>query len=47
VVNLNRIREIQRGVGRERYVVLEDGTELRLSDRYRERLELITRPRGA
>jgi two-component system LytT family response regulator len=44
LVNLDRVREIHRGVGRDRHVVLEDGTTLRLSDRYRERLETVTQP---
>jgi two-component system LytT family response regulator len=39
LVNLDCVREIQEGVGREHFVVLEDGTRLRLSDRYRRRLE--------
>ena len=39
LVNLDCVREIQEGVGREHFVVLEDGTRLKLSDRYRRRLE--------
>ena len=39
VVNLDCVREIQEGIGREHFVVLEDGTRLKLSDRYRRRLE--------
>ena len=39
LVNLDCVHEIQEGVGREHFVVLEDGTRLRLSDRYRRRLE--------
>jgi len=39
LVNLDCVREIQEGVGREHFVVLEDGTRLRLSDRYRRRRE--------
>ena len=34
IVNLDRIREIQPGIGRYRLVLLENGTQLRLSDRY-------------
>ena len=46
LVNLDRIREIHRGVGRDRCVILDGGVELPLSDRYRERLEERTRPRN-
>ena len=35
-----------RRVGRDRCVILKDGAELPLSDRYRERLEAGTRPRN-
>jgi two-component system LytT family response regulator len=39
MVNLDRIRELHQGVGRESVVILESGVELRLSRRYREALE--------
>jgi len=39
IVNLDRVREIQPGIGREHIVILEDGTRLKLSHRYRRHLE--------
>ena len=44
IVNLDRVEEIHPGVGREHVVVLKGGAELRLSPRYRQRLEAGTRP---
>jgi two-component system LytT family response regulator len=43
VVNLDRVREIQPGVGRDRLVVLECGTQLRMSERYRVNLDHLSR----
>jgi two-component system LytT family response regulator len=34
IVNLDRVREIQPGIGRFRLVLLENGAQLRLSERY-------------
>lgn len=39
IVNLDRIREMHPGVARDYLVILKDGTELKLSHRYREALE--------
>lgn len=39
IVNLNRIREMQQWFSGDYVVVLEDGTKLRLSRNYRERVE--------
>jgi two-component system LytT family response regulator len=44
LVNLDRILEIRQGISRDYVVVLKDGTELRLSDRYRRQLEERSRP---
>ena len=38
IVNLDRVRELQMGAGGEYEAVLKDGTRLRVSRRYRERL---------
>jgi len=43
IVNLDRIREIQLGIGRDRIVVLVSGMHLRLSEGYRRELERRTR----
>jgi two-component system, LytTR family, response regulator len=40
IVNLDRVREIQPGIGRYRLVLLENGTQLRLSERYYRQLVL-------
>jgi two-component system LytT family response regulator len=40
IVNLERIRELQPYFNREYIVVLKDGTKLKLSRSYRERLDL-------
>jgi hypothetical protein len=42
---LDRVREIQAGVSNEHVLVLENGTRLKLSDRYRHQLEQRSRPR--
>jgi two-component system LytT family response regulator len=47
IVNLDTIREIQLGVGRERIVILHRGVHLRLSERYGRELERRTRGGGA
>lgn len=39
IVNLDRVQEIQPGVGREHILILEDGTRLKLGQRYRRHLE--------
>jgi len=44
IVNLDRVREIQPGIGREHIVILEDGSRLRLSHRYRRHLERQAEP---
>jgi two-component system LytT family response regulator len=44
IVNLDRVREIQPGVGRDHIVILEDGTRLKLSPRYRRHLEQQAEP---
>lgn len=44
IVNLDRVREIQPGVGREHIVILKDGTRLKLGHRYRRYLEKQTEP---
>ena len=41
IVNLDRVREIQPGIGRYRLVLLENGAQLRLSERYHQRLEQL------
>lgn len=41
IVNLDRVREIQPGIGRYRLVLLESGAQLRLSERYHRRLEQL------
>jgi len=46
LVNLDRILEIRQGISRDYVVVLKDGTELRLSDRYRRQLEERGRPQA-
>lgn len=46
IVNLDCVREIQLGVGRDRIVVLQSGSHLRLSERYRRELERRTRAGG-
>lgn len=46
IVNLDSIREIQLGVGRERIVILHRGVHLRLSERYGRELERRTRGGG-
>lgn len=38
IVNLDRVREIQPGIGRYRLVLLDNGTQLRLSERYYRKL---------
>ena len=45
IVNLDRVREIQPGIGREHIVILEDGTRLKLGHRYRRLLEGQAEPR--
>ena len=44
IVNLDRVREIQPGIGRDHIVILEDGTRLKLSPRYRRHLEQQAEP---
>jgi len=44
IVNLDRVREIQPGVGRDHIVILEDGTRLKLGHRYRRHLERQAEP---
>lgn len=44
IVNLDRIREIQPGIGRDHIVILEDGTRLKLGHRYRRVLEKQAEP---
>ena len=44
IVNLDRVREIQPGIGREHIVILEDGTRLKLGHRYRRSLERRAEP---
>ena len=44
IVNLDRIREIQPGIGRDHIVILEDGTRLKLGHRYRRVLERQAEP---
>lgn len=39
LVNFSRVREIQRGVGDDYIVILDDGTQLPMSRRYRARLK--------
>lgn len=39
IVNLNRVREMQQWFSGDYVVLLEDGTRLRLSRHYRERVE--------
>lgn len=43
IVNLDSIREVQLGVGRDRIVILQRGMHLRLSERYGRELERRTR----
>jgi two-component system LytT family response regulator len=45
LVNLDSVVEILQGVSRDYLVLLKDGTELRLSDRYRRQIEERGRPR--
>ncbi len=47
IVNLDQIREIQLGVGRDRIVVLQSGSHLHLSERYGRQLERRTRGGGS
>jgi two-component system, LytTR family, response regulator len=47
IVNLDQVREIQLGVGRDRIVVLQSGLHLRLSEQYGRQLERRTRVGGA
>ena len=44
IVNLDRVREIQPGIGRDHIVILEDGTRLKLGHRYRRGLERQAEP---
>ena len=44
IVNLDRVREIQPGIGRDHIVILEDGTRLKLGHRYRRHLERQAEP---
>ena len=39
IVNLNRVREMQQWFSGDYVVILEDGTRLRLSRHYRDRVE--------
>jgi Response regulator of the LytR/AlgR family len=43
IVNLDRVRGIEPAAGRDHIAILEDGTRLTLSHRYRRRLELAWR----
>jgi len=47
IVNLDRVREIQPGIGRYRLVVLENGAQLRLSERYYRQLQQLRGSAGS